>query len=125
MSNVFTLDSMREETEKKFAPVKIGLSDGSEVELSSMLRKKKPEREAVVAAVEDVNNNDVDEDDPTSIELITEAIAKILTIIADRPAELLADLEHEDPMIKVNLMTDVLYLWAKETQLGEASSSPN
>lgn len=120
MSNTFTLDSLREETRKKFAPVKIVISDGSEVELRSLLRLGKDDRKIVNSALEGVNGLDVDEDDPETIELVIEQISKIFNVIADKPAKLLKDLDDTDQMVKVSLMTSVLTRWAKETQLGEA-----
>ena len=38
MSNVFTLDALRAETIRRYAPTVIDLGGGSEVELSSILR---------------------------------------------------------------------------------------
>lgn len=124
MSNVFSLDSIREETEKKFAPVKIGLSDGSEVVLAAMLRLSSGDRKAVAAALEDVNQLDETDEDPATLELLVEAISKIFNIIADKPAKLLKELDGDDLMVKLTLMSRILTLWAAETQLGEAASSP-
>lgn len=123
-SNVFTLDAMREATKKKFAPVKIGLSDGSSVELRSSLKLSKEDRKAVSAALGEFNELDVEDEDETTIELAVEAISRIFNLIADKPAKLLKDLDDSDLLVKLSLMTDVLLLWAKETQLGEASNSP-
>ncbi|QFG04498.1 tail assembly chaperone [Mycobacterium phage Jeeves] len=132
MSNVFTLDSLREETIKRYAPTKIELSDGSQVELKSVLKLKKPAREAVQAALKEIDNIDelVDEDDEDSdsevSEIVCEAVAKIIRLISGASASrrLLAELEHEDPQIKATLHTAVLTKWIGETQLGEAESSP-
>ena len=125
MSNVFTLDSLREETRKKFAPVKIGMSDGSEVELASILKLGKTSRDSVVETLKEVNDLDDDDDTPENLELIVEAISKIFSVIADKPQKLLRELDDEDPMVKLHLMSKVLGVWAKETQLGEASTSSN
>lgn len=124
MSKVFSLDSIREETEKKFAPVKIGLSDGSEVVLAAMLRLSGDDRKAVAAALEDVNQLDETDEDPATLELLVEAISKIFNIIADKPAKLLKELDGDDLMVKLTLMSRILTMWAAETQLGEAASSP-
>lgn len=121
MSNVFTLDSIREETEKAFAPVTIGLSDGSEVSLMSILRLKKDAREAVVKALNDADSiqGDDDEDDSATV-LMVEELEKVFHKIADRPKELLAGLEHPEADVKLHLYTKLLALWMRETQLGEA-----
>lgn len=125
MSNVFTLDSLREETKKKFAPFKIRLTDGSEVSLSSMLRIPAEDRKAVRKALDEVSDLSEADDTPESIESMIEAISKILNVIADKPAKLLSELDDEDPQVKVMLMSKVVLAWAKETQLGEASNSPS
>ncbi|QLF84588.1 tail assembly chaperone [Mycobacterium phage Gail] len=126
MSNVFTLDSMREEAERRYAPTKIELSDGSTVELKSVLKLKKPAREAVQAALKEIDNIDelVDEDDEDSdtevSEIVCEAVSKIFRLICGPAASrrLIAELEHDDPQIKATLHTSVLTKWIGETQLG-------
>lgn len=124
-SNVFTLDNLRAETKKRFEPVKIGLSDGSEVELSSLLRLPKKDRETVVAALEEVNEIDTDSEDTSDLETVVEVISKIFNAIADKPVKLLKELDDPDLMVKITLMTEVLNVWARATQLGEASNSPS
>lgn len=121
MSNVFTLDSLREETERKFAPVRIVLGDKSEVELSSLLRLSKDERADVLAALEKVSElEEGDDDNDESLEAVVEAIARIFNAIADKPAKLLRELDGPDVKVKLTLMSSVLTEWAKATQLGEA-----
>lgn len=120
MSNLFTLDSLREETKKKFDPFKIGLSDGSEVTLSSTLRLDSDSRKAVKKALEEINTLSDKEDTPETYDLLIEAMSKVLNAVADKPAKLLSDLDDDDQLVKASLMTSVLQAWAKETQLGEA-----
>lgn len=124
MTNVFSLDSLKAAAEKKFAPVKIGLSDGSEVSLAPLLRLGKDDRKAVSAALDDVGNLDADDESPETLELIVEAISKVFNLITDKPAKLLKELDGPDPLIKLTLMSSVLNSWARETQLGEAGNSP-
>lgn len=124
MSNTITLDDIKNAAKKKFAPVSIGLSDGSQVVLASMLRLSKPDRKAVADALEDVGDIDTEDDDPASLELIVEAISKVFNLIADKPAKLLRELDDPDLLVKLTQMSDVLDFWAKETQLGEAGNSP-
>src|SRR5690606_4567017 len=54
MSNVFTLDSMREELEKQYEPIKVQLSDGSEAVLQNLLRMKKTQRDAVLEKLDEL-----------------------------------------------------------------------
>ncbi|QFG10395.1 tail assembly chaperone [Mycobacterium phage Anthony] len=131
MSNAFTLDALREETIARFEPTRVTLSDGTVVELKSILRVGQKAREAVIAAVEEVrelNGDEFDDEDELADELaglISEAVAKIFRLIASKPKKLLAELDHEDAQIKASLHTAVLTRWIGESQLGEAVSSPS
>jgi hypothetical protein len=129
MSNVVTLDSLRESTIRKFEPVKIGLKDGSEVELKSMLRLGKKSRDAVFETITDMQSitGDSDSEEMSSEEsdLLIESISKIFNLIASSPAKLLKELDDPDALIKVTLMTEVLNVWIGGAQLGEASNSPS
>lgn len=130
MSNVFTLDALREETVRRYEPVLVQLSDGSSVELRSVLRLGKSDRDAVVAAIEEINELDgeFDEDDDEVVDgyaySVCESIEKIFRLVANKPKRLLVELDHDDPRIKVSLYTAVLSRWMGESQLGEAESSP-
>jgi hypothetical protein len=86
-NNVFTLDAMREEIEKKFAPVKIGLRDGSEVTLRNLVRLPKKDRVEVLGLLEgleeDGKGDDVSLDE---VQDILDVVGKILPIVAESPA---------------------------------------
>ena len=130
MTNAFTLDDIRTATIKKYAPVTVGLSDGGSVELKSLLKLKKDQRESVSAAVELINEiQDVEDEDDETLEewseLLCGAIEKIFKIVCSSPRRLLAELDHDDPQVKATLYTEVLTRWLEETQLGEAASSPS
>jgi hypothetical protein len=118
--NVFTLDALREDTRRKFAPVQIGLKDKSKVELRSILRLGKDDRKQVVDALGAINDLDIESDNEEDLELVVEQISKVLNVVCDKPAKLLKELDDPEILIKVDLMTSVLNRWAKETQLGEA-----
>ncbi|AXH46768.1 tail assembly chaperone [Mycobacterium phage Acolyte] len=130
MSNVFTLDSLREETIRQFEPTKIELSDGSKVELKSILKIGEKAREAAMAVVDELQEIPEPEDDEDEeaveeyAEAICEAVAKIFRLVTPKYKRLLAELDHEDPQIKATLHTSVLNRWIKGSQLGEAESSP-
>lgn len=130
MSNVFTLDSFKEQLISRYEPTVIELSDGSKVELKSILKIGDKAREAVneiVDEIKEIPEVDEDEDDEAHeayAELICEAVAKIFRLITSKSKKLLAELEHEDPEIKAALHTQVLNRWIRGTQLGEAESSP-
>ncbi|AMS01020.1 tail assembly chaperone [Mycobacterium phage ArcherNM] len=134
MTNVFTLDALKAETKKKYEPVLIGLSDDVTVELKPLLKLGKKSREAVVEAVKEMEDiPEIDEEDEDADELIEEysilaceVVAKVFRLIATSPRKLIAELDaEEDPRIRAELYAAVLRTWMRETQLGEAASSPN
>lgn len=120
MSNVFTLDALREETKKRFAPVEIGLSDGTKITLVPSLRLPADDRKVVKAALDDIQEIDNDDTSQEACELLIESISKIFNVVADKPAKLLRELHDDDYLVKVMLMSRVLQEWAGQTQLGEA-----
>ena len=129
MSNVFTLDALRQETIRRYAPTVVDLGDGNTVELTSLLRLREKDRKAVIAAIEDINDLDLsdDEEDEEALaewaESIVDACVKVFKLVCDSPKKLLSQLDHEDPQIKANLHTAVLTRWVGETQVGEAEPS--
>jgi hypothetical protein len=131
MSNVFTLDSLREETVKRYEPTKIELPDGSFIELKSVLRIGKKDRDSVLAAIEEINSLEEelksdDEDDVDGYaDKVCKSIEKIFKLVADKPKRLTAELDHEVPAVKVGLYTAVLSRWMGDSQLGEVESSPS
>jgi hypothetical protein len=121
MTNVFTLDALREETRKQFAPFEIGLSDKTVATLSSTLRLTSKDRKAVQEALESIGKlKESDDDDDETLEKAVEAMSKVFNVIADKPAKLLSDLDDTDLQIKVALMTKVLSAWMGHTEAGEA-----
>lgn len=130
MSNAFTLDSLRDETIKRFEPVEVLLADESSIELKSLLRLGKKDRDAVLAAIEEINDLSEDSEEDEEIggeyaEKVCESIEKIFKLIASKPKRLIAELDHEDSTLKVTLYTAVLSRWMGESQLGEVESSPS
>ena len=53
MTNLFTLDDLRAAADRKFAPLKIELSDGSVVVLRNLLRMSDKERATALSALDD------------------------------------------------------------------------
>lgn len=127
-NNTFTLDALRQEVTRRYAPTEIDLGDGEVVELKSILRLRERDRKLVVDAIEEINKIEVDEDDEDAVlewsETVIESCSKIFRVIASSHKKLLAGLDHEDPTIKANLYTAVLTRWVGESQLGEAQPSP-
>jgi hypothetical protein len=130
MSNVFTLDALREETIRRYAPTEVDLGAGDVVELKSILRLPKKDRLTVVDLFESIPEFDEDEEDEEAVvaewaEEVIEICSKILKIISSSPKKLIAALDHEDVTIKANLFTAVLSNWVGESQVGEAQPLPS
>lgn len=126
MGNVFTLDALREETIRRYAPTEVDLG-GEVVELKSILRLREKDRKAVLDAIEELNKFEYDDEDEDSVRewsgKVVEACSKVFKLIASSPKKLIAGLEHEDPEIQANLFTAVLTRWISDTQVGEARPS--
>lgn len=120
MGNVFTLDSLREEVEKEFAPVRIVLSDGSEVTLRNLLRLPKKEREValgklrVLEAAEEENDDELDQ-----VGRLAAAAIEVLAAVADNGDKLVKDLDGD-----AGVILKVLSVWMESSQPGEAQPSP-
>jgi hypothetical protein len=128
MSNVFTLDSLREETIRRYSPTEVDLGDGDSVELKSILRLGEKDRKAVIEAIEEINDIEYDDEDEELVaewaDAVVDSCAKVFRVVASSPKKLMSRLDHEDPAIRANLYTAVLSRWVGESQLGEAKPSP-
>jgi hypothetical protein len=120
MSNVFTLEALREETKKQFEPFVIGLADGSQCELRSTLRLSKDDRKTVKDSLDALFKLDAEDESPETLDKMVELISKVFYAVADKPAKLLSDLQDSDKHIQIALMTKVLNAWMGETEAGEA-----
>lgn len=122
MSNLFTLDSLREEVEKEFAPVEIGLSDGTKVVLRSLIRCDEKTRKAVTAELEGFNEltGDDENEDPEKVEKLVTTASNVLRLVAGSDGrKLIKELDGD-----IHLILKVLQTWMEATQPGEATSSP-
>lgn len=122
MTNTFTLDNLRAEVEKQYAPVVIGLSDSTEVTLNNLLRLPRKTREAVLKLLHDVEDagSNVDDDESTeNIELLVDAASQILLLVSDRfGPQLVKELDGD-----LTLTMKVLERWMEATRVGEAPRS--
>ncbi|OBJ41323.1 hypothetical protein A5630_23065 [Mycolicibacterium mucogenicum] len=125
MSNIFTLDSLREEIEKEFAPAKAVLSDGTEIILRSLIRLGKSDRKAVSASIEAFQarlakqeaGEELTIDD---VDYITDQVCSVLETVAAANGKRLVREIGGDFQLAVSVLTQ----WQEATQLGEAESSP-
>lgn len=121
MSNVFTLDAMREELDRKYAPVVIEIGD-EKVELRSLLRLKSGPRKEVATKLEDLKKlNESDDGEGmslTELDSATSLAEEILYHVADKPDKLIDALDGD-----MSLIMQVFEAWMGDTQAGEADSS--
>lgn len=123
MSNVFTLDSMREEIEKEFAPCQINLADGKVVTLRNLLRVPKKNREEVYTLLDELAEAQKSDDEESNGSLLaTEKSAqialKIFPLVADSEKlgrQLVESIEED-----LALTLRVFSAWMEGTQAGEA-----
>ena len=113
MSNVFSLDSLREEIEKQFAPVQLEIGSKT-VTLSNMMRLPKKKRDFVMESLKELENEDKNDID------IEEIAVNVLAEVSDNPALVRRGLKDE-----LALSMKILGLWMESTQTGEAESSSN
>lgn len=123
MSNVITLDSIREEVEKEFAPLKVGLSDGTEAVLKSLVRLNEKARKAVLAelkVIEEVTSREDDATEADDVSALIAAIGKVLELVCDKGRQLAKEIDG-DLLVSMKLLTQ----WMEATQAGEAQNSPS
>ena len=126
MGNIFTLDSMREEIEREYAPFQIEV-DGKTLTLKNLLRVPRKDRDAVYALLDEMaevqRHSDEDEDVSSlaSTEKSAQLALKILPLVADKPA--LAEKLVEEIEDDLALTLRVFSSWMDKTQSGEADRS--
>ncbi|QFG12523.1 tail assembly chaperone [Mycobacterium phage Toaka] len=129
MGNVFTLDSVREEVEKEFAPVTVDMAEGSVV-LRNVLRVPKLRRDKVFKLIDELESATKDEDGK---EIAPEALGmehmektagiavELIRLVSDsdKLGETLCTILEDD----VALTLAVFGKWMEVTQPGEAERS--
>lgn len=120
MGNIFTLDSMREEIEREFAPLKVDLGD-AQVTLRNLLRLPKGERDAVYKLLDELAADDAeDETGLRATERSADIALKIIPLVAESEKlgrQLVAAIEED-----LALTLRVFSKWMEGTQAGEAES---
>jgi hypothetical protein len=122
MSNIFTLDSMREEIEKEFAPFQLTI-EGKTLTLRNLLRVPKKHREEVYALLDELAAvSDKDEESSlSSTEKSAQIALKILPLVSDN--EKLANILVTNIEDDLALTLRVFSKWMAATQAGEAEGS--
>lgn len=120
MTNTFSLDSLRAEADKAFAPMQITLSDGTDVVLRNLLRLGKGAREEISTLLDHLQDLQKDEEGGLDhISQMSETIEQILHLASDRGPDLLKELDGDLATAMQTLNT-----WMASTQAGEAENSP-
>ena len=116
MVNSFTLDDLRAEVEREYAPLEITLSDGSTVTLKHLLRLPKKTRDKVVDTLKTLETKEGEEPE---VDEMVDAATSVLKMVSDHGAALVKELDGD-----VTLIMRVLERWMASTQPGEAQPSP-
>lgn len=121
MSNVFSLDSLREEVANEFAPLKIALSDGTETVLRNLLRLNEKARTEILDTLKGLDLGDDDEvRGDERVAQLTSGISRVLELVSDKGKKFVRELDGD-----LLLMMKILNTWMEESQLGEAQTSPD
>jgi hypothetical protein len=115
MSN-FTLDDLRAEVEREFAPVTITLSDGSTATLKNLLRLPRKTRDKVVDMLKSLETRE--DDDDQDIDALVDTVTSVLKLVSDQGSALVKELDGD-----VTLTMRVLEKWMASTSVGEATPS--
>ena len=124
MSNIFSLESMKEELDKEFAPLQLELGKDT-LTLRNLMRISDTDRETVLNALDSL---DMGEDDDEDRERTTEEIAAMsaaiteifLAVTANGKGQKLVDYIDGDLQLSMKVMEK----WTEATQPGEAQNSP-
>lgn len=126
MSNVFTLDSYREEVEREFAPFKLQITEDVTLTLRNLIRIPEAKRKKAFSLIEelqDVKASDSTDisDNGDSLDLAAAIGLQLIPLVADN--ETVANQLVEAIRDDVPLIMKVLEGWMEATQVGEATSS--
>ena len=122
-NNVFTLDAMREEIEKEFAPFQIEV-DGEKLTLRNLLRVPKNRRDEVYGLLDELSAaQESDEGTLAVTEKSAQIALKIIPLVADKEklARTLVERIEDDLALTLRLFN----VWMEATQSGNSEDSPN
>lgn len=125
MSNIFTLDAMRSEIEKEFAPFQIVVDDKT-LTLRNLLRVPKKNRDEVYGLLDELSDIQANAEDDGTLS-VTEKSAQIalhiIPLVADDEplARVLVERIEDDLALTLRLFN----VWMSATQAGNSEDSPN
>jgi hypothetical protein len=122
MSNVFTLDSMRDEIEREFAPFQISVA-GEVLTLRNLLRVPKNSRDEVYGLLDELSElqENTDEGTLAATEKSAQIALKIIPLVADNKklAKLLVENIEDDLALTLRLFN----VWMEATQAPNSEGS--
>jgi hypothetical protein len=122
-NNVFTLDAMREEIEKEFAPFQIEV-DGEKLTLRNLLRVPKNRRDEVYGLLDELSAAQESDEGTLSVTEKSAQIAlKIIPLVSDKEklAHTLVERIEDDLALTLRLFN----VWMEATQSGNSEDSSN
>ncbi|AEK32673.1 tail assembly chaperone [Mycobacterium phage LittleCherry] len=115
----FTLDNFRNAAMRKYAPVTVGLSDGTEVELRGLIRLSEKDREKVVdnfTLMGEMKSTDgIDDMSDSDKQLLADAMNEILLVLAPGLDGRRLVSEIGDNVL---VLGEVIDTWMTESRLG-------
>jgi hypothetical protein len=123
MSNIYSLDQLKRDMDREFAPLILDL-DNDKLTLRNLMRINEKEREEVLGALKVVEKSSGKEEGDLEVAEITalsQAVGVILkNIVAEGKGDKLVAFLDGDLMMAMKIMD----LWTEATQPGEAPNSP-
>lgn len=123
MGNIFTLDAMREDIEREFAPFQIEVDDKT-LTLKNLLRVPRKNRDEVYALLDEMAEIQASDDEGNGLsntEKSAQLALRIIPLVADSEKlarSLVAQIEDD-----LALTLRVFSAWMDRTQSGEAEDS--
>lgn len=111
----FTLDELRAEVEREFAPLVVPLSDGTKCTLGNLLRLPAKVRNQVMETLKAMESQDGESQD---VETTLAAANEVIKLVADNGHRLVKELDGD-----VALTVLLIRKWMSETSVGEATPS--
>ena len=123
MGNIFTLDNMRAEIEREFAPLQIEV-DGKILTLRNLLRVPKKSRDTVYSLLDELselNKNAEEAGSLAATEKTAQIALHIMPLVADDQelAKLMVSSIEDDLALTLRVFSS----WMDSTQAGEAEGS--
>ncbi|GAB4584401.1 phage tail assembly protein [Nocardia sp. IFM 10818] len=121
MSNSYSLDALRADIEREFAPIIVEIAEGKSVVLRNLLRLPKKDREAAFEHMTSMEKLESEESSVESMEATGELARAIFALVADdkRLGKVLVDALTDDLALTLRLFER----WVEATQPGEAQPS--